>query len=536
MSVLSYNPKTDEYFYRVTSEEDAHRAENVGLTLSTTARGPDGEPIYFTNHAYAALPFFREADKRAKPTLERMYSDYTRSWAVTSDKQWPAPAGRVYMPFQRAGIEFGVEKGNVLIADEPGLGKTVQAIGISNAKEAESNLVVCPAALRLHWQRMIRQWSIIPEVNTYPIFKATNGVSPDANWVIVSYDLARNEYLHEALYQRRWNQMVLDEAHFLKEHTAKRTQALFGGARKGPFSERFLAERVESTVALTGTPLPNRPRECYTIARALNWEAIDFMSLDDFRYRFNPSGMLENGHTLEKKGRLPELQARLRSNLMIRRLKSEVVKDLPDKTYELTYLEANGAVQDVLRKEALIKFTIKDLLDPFAEIWGQISTVRREMAEAMIPQIVEHIKMLLDIVEIPKIVVFSHHHSVMNALKTLLEPYGVVESRGGMSANAKQRSVDLFISDPRYRIFSGQLDAAGFGIDGLQGVCQHVVLAEPAWTPGTNEQAIDRVHRIGQHENVVAQFLLVEGSLCERVLAVVLDKAHGNYESLDRRL
>jgi SWI/SNF-related matrix-associated actin-dependent regulator 1 of chromatin subfamily A len=370
-------------------------------------------------------------------------------------------------------------------------------------------------------------------VSTYPILKSSNGVSPYANFVIVSYDLTRNEGIHAALCDGMWDLIIVDEAHFLKESSAKRTQAIFGTTR-GQYSEANLANRCGQIVGLTGTPLVNRPRECYTLARALCWEAIDWQSQDDFLFRYNTTGTLSTGFTLEKKGRLPELQARLRCNFMIRRLKKDVLKDLPDSRFEFTYVEPNGAISQALAKERLINFTLDDLKNPFSEIFGQISTVRREMGEAKVPRVIEHMKYLLDIEEIPKIVMFAHHKSVMDALAKALAKYGVVQVRGGISTGAKQDAVDAFCNDPDVRIFQGQLDAAGFGIDGLQAVCSRVVFAEPSWTPGGNQQALDRCHRIGQHDNVLGQFLIAEGSLDEKVLAVVIDKSHTIHDSLDR--
>jgi signal recognition particle subunit SRP54 len=179
-------------------------------------------------------------------------------------------------------------------------------------------------------------------------------------------------------------------------------------------------------------------------------------------------------------------------------------------------------------------FTLEDLKDPYSELWGQISTLRREMGEAMAPRVLEHVKYVLDILEMPKIGLFSHHRSVMNFFRESLNDYGVVEVKGGMTTTAKQNSVDEFIANPWKRIFSGQLEAAGFGIDGLQNVASHVILAEPAWTPGVNEQVIDRFHRDGQHNNVLAQFMVTEGSIAERILGTYIDKSHTIHSSLDK--
>jgi hypothetical protein len=835
---LSYNPSLDTFNLLVPGDDQ--RAVAAGLTLSTKATGPRGEKVFYPAdydkkpvfNPYAVLDFYDEADGAARAKLSSYMRDYKSSWAQTYNGDFPHPETSIetgepleYMQFQKAGIAFGLEKGNILIGDEPGLGKTVEAIGICNAKSSERNLIICPASIRLQWYKKIREWSSIENVVPYPVMKAASGVNDFAHYVIVSYDLTRHSGIHDALCALKWDNIVIDEAHYLKSTDARRTQAIFGAS--GPPSPYFiknLLKRCGNVIALTGTPLPNRPRECldgsvkvltnhgwkpivdvlqtdllwdglewvkhdgllfqgyaktvsvagisataqhnflgksswvlaeeayqntdiihqllergsenlpspelleanvkppqklkfgvnavqkssqphysdleqddhqnadlaallrgaikhsqnisgyvpiitiavdylrslgtsfrdaiiprintigatargvsasakngerigqlssnmlshflvgtnpifnwigrimkrdinpatfassptrricktgeqsmkcsnaslllkpvydianagprrrftvlsdfgpiishncYTLARAICFESIDYMSFDEFCYRFNPSAREIDGDkvfTMEKKGRLPELQARLRTNFMIRRMKEDVQKELPKKRYELTYVESNGKIKEVLAKERMLHFKIEELKDPFAEIWGMISTIRREMGEAKVPRVIEHVRYLLDLVEIPKICLFAHHRSVMNTLAQELGHYGLVQIRGGVSPLARQSNIDQFRKDEFTRIFLGQMDASGFGVDGLQDVCDWAVFAEPSWTPGINEQVVDRLHRIGQKRNVLAQFLIVEGSLDERILAANFEKVHTIHESLDRRL
>ncbi len=532
---LNWNAKTGDY---VVTTADKKRAEDVGLTLSTKVRGPNGEHVFFTADGYAALAFWKEATPAAQARLGTLYKDYAASWRIDSDNHYEVgQPGSVQREkglrgFQNAGVDFGLVHPNVLIGDEMGTGKSAQAIAINNATDAGRSLVVCPAAVRRNWQKEIKKWSNIPNVRTYPIYASRDGVASWPHYTIISYELARNVDIHAALRARKWDSIIIDECHFLKSHNAGRTHALFGGGRKAEIKEP-LTDMAKRLIALTGTPLPNRPRECFTIARALCHEAIDWMDYDQFCFRFNPSGFM--GHD-EMKGRLPELHARLRCNFMIRRLKKDVIKELPDKQYEFAYIEPNGAIAEVIRKERMLDFDpIRDLKNPGAPIWGMISTIRREMGEAKMPRAIEHLKYLLDIEEVDKVVVFSHHRSVMDGIKRALEDYGIVEWRGGMSDGAKEHSKEQFQTNPNVRVFSGQLEAAGFGLDGLQNVASRVVFVEPAWVPGTNDQAVDRLHRIGQQFPVIAQFLVVEGSLDERVLGTVLDKAFTINEVLDQR-
>lgn len=532
---LRFNPKTGEF---VVATAQKVKAEDTGLTLSRTASGPNGEPIYFTRDPYAALNFYREADAVVRDKLSPLWDDYERSWAVDTATRYPI--GREIEElgglrgYQNAAIEYALRRKHTLIGDAPGIGKTLTAIGACNAVGAEKVLVICPAAIRGQWKTEIKRGSILEKVRCYPIVRSADGVANWPNYTIISYDLLRNPGIHAALCAIKWDAIILDEAHALKEIGARRTQALFGGGRREEFQDP-LAEHAERIFALTGTPLPNRPRECYTLTRALCWEAIDYMTADNFRYRFNPSARLATGHIREEKGRLPELQARLRCNFMVRRLKEDVLKDLPDKTYEFAYIEKDGRISDIIKRERMLNYSISDLKKPNVQMFGEISTIRREMGEAKVPQAVNHIKYLLDIVEVEKLVVFSHHRSVMDALRQALQSYGVVEVRGGISDRNRQDAISEFVNNPKIRVFSGQLEASGVGIDGLQKVCSHVVIVEPAWTSGSNEQAIDRLHRVGQHGNVIAQFIVVEGSLDERILALVIDKTHTVHEALDNR-
>ena len=551
--MLKFNENNGSFILFVSAAEEAKRAELAGLTLSTQIRGPNGEKVYYTSdpsrqpdyNPYAALEFYEQADEAARSQLLPLRADYLKSWAKeTTGFVAPCPDGKEPMEFQNAGVEYCLNRTNSIIGDEMGLGKTVQALLLANATDAKRVLVVCPASIRRNWRKEIYEWSTLRRASVECIEKGSQGVNPHVNYTVVSYDLLRNPGIHAALRSTRFDLGVFDEAHYVKSSEAQRTRALFGGGQrplpgdnKYSYYENGLDRNIERMVALTGTPLPNRPREAYTLARGLNWEAIDYLSHDAFLDRYNPSGYNEEtGGRWETKGRLGELNARLRTNLMVRRLKADVLPQLPDKRYEMTYIEPDGKIAEILARESLIDFDPRDLWNPDFTLDGTpISTLRREMGEAMVPRVVDYIKYMMDIVEVPKLILYAHHKSVINMLVEALDgKYGVVTHRGGMNTGAKEDAKRTFISG-RPRIFLGQLDTME-GVDGLQSVCRTVVFAEPAWNPGRNEQCVDRAHRIGQHDNVVAHFLLVEGSFNEKVLNVVLDKAGNIHEALDQRL
>lgn len=511
-------------------------AQEAGLALSRPASANRGYPVYITTEPYAVLHLWEYADNDATALLANLRMAWESSGRNSVDDESrlaiPAPPGRVPLPYQAAGVQYAKDRPHVLFGDEPGLGKTIEAILLANLNNAKRVLVICPAAIRLNWQREVRNWSTIPDVTTYPVLKASDGIHPYANYVMVSYEIARDS-LWAVLREYEWDMLVIDEAHYLKSPDAARTQAIFGGGH-GKFKDGGIAEKARQIVALTGTPLPNRPRECYTLARALAWDSIDWMSYATFKERFNPGGRdFETGRGWEYTGRLPELNARLRCNFMVRRAKADVLKDLPPKRYELAYVETTGAISLAVAAEKMLDIDPDTLLASGPKsIDGAISTVRRLMGEAMAPQAAIHCDLLLD-GGVEKLVVFAWHRNVMDTLEKALAQYGVVRIDGSTSPRTRHEAIERFRHEPKTRVFLGQMQAAGTGIDGLQDVASHAVFAEASWVPGENEQCVDRLHRIGQAGSVLAQFLVAAGSLSERILGRAIEKAQITHKALD---
>lgn len=493
---------------------------------------PEGRRIFSTDTPYAVVPHAEKCDDAARNQIFFLEHEYTQSLAseepAGTAQPLCVPEDRRLFPYQSAGVAYALKRKHVIIGDEPGLGKTAQAIVYCNTVGAKRVLVICPASLRLNWKREIEAWSTLAPVHVYPIVKGEDGVNPFAHYTIVSYDLCRNRSVREALLQFDWDVMVLDEAHYLKTPDAGRTRAVLGHFAEG--QEPGLATRTERILALTGTPLPNRPRECYTLVRALNWGAFDNLSEDAFQRRFNPSFQWPTGHRDERVGHLSEMRARLRCNLMVRRSKADVLKDLPDKRYELVFLESD-AIRKVIEKERLVDFDpAGDLENINPEIDGHISTLRREMSEAMAPEIVKHCRMLLD-GGITKLLVGFYHRRTADILQEGLKKWKTMRIDGRTSVSQRQRNVDRFQNDPELTIGLLQTTAAGVGL--TLTAASHMVVSDPDWTPGNNEQLVDRMHRIGQKNAVIAQFPVGLGSWNEMILSRAIGKLQITNIALD---
>jgi len=544
--ILDYVPATRAFTLTVQRSEgvDIQKViEEHGFDLSLPA-STAGYAVLFTKEPYAAASFGPVATARARGELHGILSEIEASWKAESGAHIRVPADKELWGFQKAGVEYALRRRHTLLGDQPGLGKTPTAIAYCNETAAERILVICPASIRLQWVKRIREWTTMrwPYV-VHPILHGRHGVHPRAQWTVVSYELARQPAIGKALEALGgFDVLILDEAHYLKTIDSRRTRAVFGGGHDRQFAS--IASGSRNILALTGTPLPNRPREAYTLARGLCFDAIDWASEDSFRERFNPSMRREHvdprtGETRifidERSGRHSELQNRLRANLMVRHLKRDVMPQLKMPSYDIIQLEETQAVKQALKAESLLDIDPEDLSGADVEILGHVATVRKEMGIALAPQVADYIEMLLAGGE-EKLVLFAWHIEVMNILEERLARHGLIRIDGSTSAVKKERLVGLFQSNPHCRIALGNILSMGTGTDGLQAVCNHGLIAEPDWTPGNNIQAFDRLDRGGQTRAVQGDIFVAPGSFAERVLASALRKLATTHKALDARV
>lgn len=542
--ILDFNPATKAFIVRVnrsSGEEVQRLIHEHGLDFSTTASTP-GEAVLFTHEPYAAAAFAECATPQARGQLHGILTEIDASWQASSDAHIRCPADKELWPFQKADIEYALRRKNTLVGDQPGLGKTPIGICFANEIRAKRVLVICPASIRVQWMKRIQEWTTMGwGYYIHNIISSQRGVHPNAAWTICSYELARSEAIIRALVKGIYDLLILDEAHYLKTSGAHRTQAIFGGARHQVCDP--LASRCGAILGLTGTPLPNRPREAFTLAKGLCHESIDWMNEDDFKDRFNPSRKGEVVDPITKKtkifidertGRHSELQNRLRANFMTRHLKRDVMPQLKMPVYDIVQMEVTGPVKQALEAESLLDID-PDLLEgaDFAAM-GQVSVVRRMMGLALAPQIADYVKMRLDGGE-EKIVLFGWHIEVLTIWEQMLQEYGVVRFIAGQT-KANERKKEEFIKNPDVHVIMGNVLTLGTGTDGLQEVCNYAIIGEPSWTPGENIQCFDRLDRGGQTRTVQGEICVAPNSFAERVLATALRKNQTVHKALDRRI
>lgn len=515
-----------------------------GLNHSAVASSPR-EAILYTDDPYAAAAFEDCASENALLKLAPILHEINESWRSTSNAHIAVPMDKELWPFQKADVEYALRRTNCLIGDQPGLGKTETAIAYCNETRAKKTLVICPAQIRLQWATRIREWTTMERpYSIYPILRGSDGTMPNASWTIVSYDLARTAAIGKALAREEYDVLILDEPHYLKETDALRTRAIFGGGKSHDFAP--LAERCQNILGLTGTPLPNRPREAYTLARGMCWDSIDWASEEKFKLRYNPSARYEiidhdgnrKFHVDERSGRHAELQNRLRAHFMCRHLKHGprgVMPQLHMPIYDLIQVEETEAIKQALKAESLLDIDPEMVQDDVDLFGGQIATVRRMMGIAMAPQIADYVDMLFEQGE-EKLVLFGWHTEVLNIWEKMLHEHGLVRIDGKTSPGAKERAVRKFTQDPNTHLAIGNILSMGTGTDGLQEVCNHGLIGEPDWVPGNNIQAFDRLDRGGQHRQVQGDIFVAPNSIAAKVLASALRKNQTVHKALDYRL
>lgn len=416
--------------------------------------------------------------------------------------------GGTLRPFQEKGVAFIKAKGGrALIADEMGLGKTVQALAYIQEAQKWPVIIVCPASLKLNWKRETEKWipnSFIQVLSGKKISRIVGDI------IIINYDIL-NEWT-EVLQATKPQIIVTDEAHYYKSRTAKRTKAV-----------KTLAKGVPHFIALTGTPIVNRPIEIFNALKIIKGSL--FPNFMHFAQRY--CGAKHNGYGWDFNGasNAQELHKILTSTIMIRRLKSEVLKELPAKTRSYIPMELDNwkdyknAESDFINWVRFTKGNQAALQASQAETLVRIEALKQLAVAGKMIEAVEWINDFLESGQ--KLVLFAVHKTVIDALMQSFSGKAV-KIDGSVSQENRQLAVDQFQNNPSIQLFIGNIKAAGVGL--TLTAASNVAFLELPWTPGDLTQAEDRCHRMGQKDAVNIHYLLAEGTIEEKIANLIDSK------------
>ena len=428
--------------------------------------------------------------------------------------------------YQREGICFGLQHKRIIIGDEPGLGKTLQSIGIVDTANAYPCLVICPSSLKINWQREFHKFTdksavvLDNNVRTTWGYLLTMGVHQVA---IVNYESLRKYFVWDIKGDGKqfrlkdvvfcpqitaFKSIIIDESHRVKDPSAQQTIFTKG-----------LSVGKEWCILLSGTPVVNRPEDL--IAQLSIMSRIgDFGGRAKFMADYCTDPKDKNATPAVP---LSELSKQLYDTCMIRREKAKVLPQLPDKTRVDLYVEINNTneynlaaadlagylreytectdseIRRKMRMEALVKFM----------------TLRSLATKGKVSQAVDFIRTFLDSGK--KLIVFCSLHEIVDDLKGAFPRAVTVTGRD--SAVNKQAAVDAFQNNPDVNLIICSIKAAGVGL--TLTASSDVAFVELAWTYADCCQCEDRAHRIGQKDNVTCYYLLGRGTIDHTIYSLI---------------
>ena len=450
--------------------------------------------------------------KQRTPTIEKLSK-------ATPTKQF---SGKL-LDFQREGLDFLMKSsGNALLADEMGLGKTVQTLAyLSKEKSAFPALIIAPLVTLTNWQKEIEKFlkkkgkngKIIEKKSpsSFMIRQGKKGDLGEYDFYIINYEL-----LHKRLpdlLKLNIHAIICDEVQHLRSKTTQKYTAVKQLAAKNGIKFR---------VGLSGTPIYNRGSEIWPIVDILKPGLLgSFKEFCEYFCYVN-----EKGKAIVLENKRESLREQLTKHVMLRRKKSDVLKELKDK---VRYPEVIAA-DETFYKSELDKIWKKleeeqkhaeTAFDKSASYHRAIESERQAAGLAKLPHVINFVNDIMDIEE--SVVVFCHHRAIHDLLHQSLSKYNPASIIGGQTDKNRDREITRFQAGETKLMIAG-LRAGNVGINLTK--ASYVIFAELDWSPAIHRQAEDRLHRIGQKNTVFAYYLVGNGTLDEHVADILVDKSY----------
>jgi len=414
-------------------------------------------------------------------------------------------------PYQKIGVKLIQQfNGKALLADEMGLGKSLQALSYLKLSKAYPTIVICPSSAKWVWKneakKHLNMSSKILEGQTVKDIKNIHKYKV----IIINYDILI--YWLDYLKQLNPQLIIIDEVHLQKNRKAKRTKAI-----------QQLAKGKKQIIAISGTPLLNRPSELFTTLKLL-WPN-KFYSFWEYAFRYCKPFQTRWGWNFNGAENLEELHENLKQMGMIRRLKKDVLKDLPDKI--------RTVVQLPIRKKSEYYNAVNNFLnwlekqDPNkakraarAEKLVKIGYLKRLAAQLKMKYVLQWVENFLEDSD-EKLVLFCCHKNIMKRLQKRF-PNNSVFIDGSVTSKDRDIAVQKFQTDPSIRLFFGNIKAAGEVITLTAAAA--LAFVELDFVPAKHAQAEDRIHRIGQKSVTNFYYLVAKGTIEEHLCEIIQKK------------
>lgn len=407
---------------------------------------------------------------------------------------------------QKEAIQQLVENRRFILADDMGLGKTTSTIIAALETGAKRVLIICPASLKINWQREIENYS------DRSVFVVDGKKWEDSDFMIINFDIVKN--FHDTkdrktskILASNFDLVIIDEAHYIQNKQAQRTKLI-----------NDFVKDIERLWLLTGTPMTSRPINYYNLLNlvespvALNWMAYVKRYCEGYQFRVGKRKIWNvNGAS-----NLDELRERTSKNIL-RRLKEDVL-DLPEKIITPVYLRLHSKEYEELMGEYYDWYDKSEDSGSLSLQFSKLIKVRQVIAEAKVKDTIEICENIIE--QGKKVIVFTNF---TNTLNMIAEHFGktAVKLDGSMTKPDRQYSVDQFQENDKIKVFVGNIKAAGVGITLTS--AEIVVMNDLSFVPSDHAQAEDRAYRYGQKNNVLVYYPIFDNTI-EGIIYDILNK------------
>lgn len=421
-------------------------------------------------------------------------------------------------PYQIEGARYLARSKRALLADDPGLGKSAQAVVACDLVRARNILVICPAIARFNWEHEYEKFSTLGPSAWTLVTTSETALSSTTNGVICSYDLAIANSVSTKLCARFWDCVILDESHYLKDRKTQRTKLVYGK----------LGHTATYVWCLSGTPAKKDAGDLWPILSFFGLYAGDYW---EFVFEFLDTEQTLYGLKIKgtKPGQVEPLK-RLLARCMLRRERKEVMKDLPALAFYDVVVEAapvnirqwfseviisphseeplkEQIAEEIRTTEKLIEMVgphSDAAVDILAGLQKKTEKSRRYVGLQKAPSVAAIISQELTDDAYEKIVLFAWHRDVVECLREALKPWHPEVLYGGTTVMKRERTLKAFAKDARVRVLICNIVAAGIAIDLT--AASEVGFVEPSYIPADNVQAVFRVHRFPQTKPVRVRY------------------------------
>jgi SNF2 family DNA or RNA helicase len=415
---------------------------------------------------------------------------------------------------QKEAIEKLVGNDKYILADDMGLGKTTSTVIASLESGAEKTLIICPASLKINWQREIANYtdkevSIIEGKKWEP-----------AEYTIINYDILKN--FHDPKHPEKsdilnygFDLVVMDEAHYIQNVKANRTKIA-----------NNIVKKVGKVWLLTGTPMTSRPMNYYNLLDLVdspvadNWMAYAIRYCAGYQFSVGPKKVWN----VTGASNLEELRDRTKPQVL-RRLKEDIL-DLPEKIITPVYLKLKSRDYEKLMGEYYDWYNSSEESSSLTIQFSKLMKVRQVIAEGKIKDTIELAQNIID--QGKKVIIFTNFTDTLNKLTDAF-PKVSVKLDGKMSKPQRQHSVDEFQNNDKIKVFVGNLKAAGVGITLTE--AEAVIMNDLSFVPSDHSQAEDRAYRYGQKFSVSVYYPIFENTI-EGIIYDILSKKKNIFETV----